>query len=164
MAKTVVWNGPMGVFEMPPIKTMTRIYLDNCCYNRPFDDTTQLVVRLEAEAVLFIQEEIKNGNLELVWSYILEQENRDNPFERRRESISLWKSRAKMDIGESEEVIQFAESYLRLGLKPKDALHVACAVVAGVDYFITTDRGFSKRPSNRFKLSILYNLFNNIQR
>jgi len=28
------------------------IYLDNCCYNRPFDDQSQLRVRLEAEAKL----------------------------------------------------------------------------------------------------------------
>ena len=26
-----------------------RVYLDNCCYNRPFDDQTQLKVRLETE-------------------------------------------------------------------------------------------------------------------
>ena len=27
-----------------------RVYLDNCCYNRPFDDQSQLKVRLETEA------------------------------------------------------------------------------------------------------------------
>ena len=27
-----------------------RVYLDNCCYNRPFDEQTQLKVRLETEA------------------------------------------------------------------------------------------------------------------
>jgi len=32
-----------------------RIYLDNCCYNRPFDDQNQLSVRLETEAKLAIQ-------------------------------------------------------------------------------------------------------------
>ncbi len=26
-----------------------RVYLDNCCYNRPFDDQTQLRIRLETE-------------------------------------------------------------------------------------------------------------------
>ena len=26
-----------------------RVYLDNCCYNRPFDDQRQLRVRLEIE-------------------------------------------------------------------------------------------------------------------
>ena len=32
-----------------------RVYLDNCCYNRPFDDQSQLKVRLETEAKLFVQ-------------------------------------------------------------------------------------------------------------
>ena len=27
-----------------------RVYLDNCCYNRPFDDQTQVKVRMETEA------------------------------------------------------------------------------------------------------------------
>ncbi len=29
-----------------------RVYLDNCCYNRPFDEQDQLSVRLETEAKL----------------------------------------------------------------------------------------------------------------
>ena len=29
-----------------------RVYLDNCCYNRPFDDQNQLKVRLETIAKL----------------------------------------------------------------------------------------------------------------
>ena len=35
-----------------------RIYLDNCCLNRPFDDQSKMRIRLEAEAVLFIQGKI----------------------------------------------------------------------------------------------------------
>lgn len=32
-----------------------RVYLDNCCFNRSFDEQTQLRVRLETEAKLRIQ-------------------------------------------------------------------------------------------------------------
>ena len=38
-----------------------RVYLDNCCYNRPFDDQTQLKVRLETEAKLFVQQLMRTG-------------------------------------------------------------------------------------------------------
>lgn len=31
-----------------------KIYLDNCCYNRPFDDQTQERIHLESEAMLTI--------------------------------------------------------------------------------------------------------------
>ena len=35
--------------------TLMRIYLDNCCYNRPFDEQTQLRVRLETITKLAVQ-------------------------------------------------------------------------------------------------------------
>jgi hypothetical protein len=38
-----------------------RIYLDNCAYNRPFDDKDQITIRMEAEAKLQIQENIRKG-------------------------------------------------------------------------------------------------------
>ena len=31
-----------------------KIYLDNCCFNRPFDDQTQLRIKLESEATRFV--------------------------------------------------------------------------------------------------------------
>lgn len=47
-----------------------RIYLDNCCFNRPFDDQSELKIRLESEAKLFIQAKISTNQTELAWSYI----------------------------------------------------------------------------------------------
>ena len=58
---------------------LRRLYLDNCCFNRPFDNQEQVKIRLETEAKLFIQQEILAGKYELVWSYILEYENELNP-------------------------------------------------------------------------------------
>ncbi len=49
-----------------------RIYLDNCALNRPFDDQGQVRVRLEAEAKLYIQEQIRAGLLDVLWSYMLD--------------------------------------------------------------------------------------------
>ena len=59
------------------------IYLDNCCFNRPFDDQSQVRVLLETEAKLVVQERIRSGELQLVWSYIMDFENDANPFEAR---------------------------------------------------------------------------------
>ncbi len=47
------------------------IYLDNCCFNRPFDDQNQIRIRIETEAKLFIQENIITKRFRLAWSYIL---------------------------------------------------------------------------------------------
>ncbi len=57
-----------------------RIYLDNCIFNRPFDDQRQIRIRLETEAKLYIQNMIANNLLELAWSYILDFENSQNPY------------------------------------------------------------------------------------
>ncbi len=57
-----------------------KIYLDNCCLNRPFDDQSQLRIKLESEAKLKIQEDIRSGLYKLIWSYILDYENSKNLF------------------------------------------------------------------------------------
>ena len=56
-----------------------RVYLDNCCYSRPFDDQSQLRVRLEIEAKLEIQSQMRLGVLEYVWSEMLTGEVLDSP-------------------------------------------------------------------------------------
>ncbi|MDR3108518.1 MAG: hypothetical protein LBU65_02350 [Planctomycetaceae bacterium] len=58
-----------------------KIYLDNCCYNRPYDEQNQIRVKLETIAKLRIQEKNKNKNLFLVSSFILVYENTENPDE-----------------------------------------------------------------------------------
>ena len=55
-----------------------RLYLDNCCFNRPYDSQSSIKVNLETRAKLHIQEEIKKGKYELVTSYMLEFENSQN--------------------------------------------------------------------------------------
>ncbi len=117
-----------------------RIYLDNCCFNRPFDDQDQLKIRLETEAKLHIQQAILDGKYELIWSYILEFENNQNPYSERRNTVAEWKQAAKILCEENTEIITFAEHLLAKGVKVKDALHIACAVEAKADYLLTTDK------------------------
>jgi predicted nucleic acid-binding protein len=118
-----------------------KIYLDNCCYNRPFDDQNDIVVRLETEAKLFIQQKVKEKDLELVWSFVLDYENSKNPFEDRKERISLWRNLSSDDCSLSEFIKNKAKELMTtLGLKQMDAAHVACALEKKADYFVTTDR------------------------
>jgi len=116
-----------------------RVYMDNCCFNRPFDDQGQARIRLETEAKLRIQERIVAGEIELAWSYILDYENAANPFEERRAAVGLWKRRAIIDIDETPGILNQARLLATSGLRSKDALHVACADEAGCDYFLSTD-------------------------
>lgn len=116
-----------------------KIYLDNCCFNRPFDDQSQLRIKLESEAKLKIQTDIQAGNLDLVWSYILEAENEANPFEERKRAIREWKNYTIMEINEETPLLDKAKMLNQIGLRSKDALHISCAISAGCQYFLTTD-------------------------
>ncbi|MGD0090134.1 MAG: PIN domain protein [Planctomycetota bacterium] len=116
-----------------------RIYLDNCCFNRPFDNQSQMRVRLESEAKLHIQEKVLSRDLELVWSYILDYENQMNPFGERKKAIGRWKYRAVLDIDETRAILGRANALHEQGMKNKDALHIACAFAGKCEYFVTTD-------------------------
>jgi len=41
---------------------------------------------------------------------------------------------------------------MRTGVKLKDASHTACAIIAGCDYLITTDKRLIKYTDNRIKI------------
>ena len=132
-----------------------RVYLDNCCFKRPFDDQRQTRVRLEAEAKLCIQEHIRSGTLELVWSYILDFENAANPFEERRTTINGWRHYATMDGDETAMILQSANILAGMGLKAKDALHIACAIAGECTYFVTTDDDILKRRQELQDITVI---------
>lgn len=124
---------------------MMRLYLDNCAFNRPFDDQSHIRVRLEAEAKLYMQGRIKDGKAELVWSYILDIENDQNPFEDKKRAIAKWKRLAVIDIEETKSLKERADSFVASGIKAKDALHVSAAIEGNADFFITTDDRLLKK-------------------
>ena len=82
-----------------------KLYLDLCCFNRPFDDQSQLLVRLQTEAKLAIQESIRNGDHALVWSGILDLENADNPDSARKSAIAEWIAGAQASHEQCREQI-----------------------------------------------------------
>ncbi len=62
-----------------------RIYLDTCCYNRPFDDIAQNRVRLEADAVLSI---LSTRGIVIVGGSVLESEFRKMPESIKKERVT----------------------------------------------------------------------------
>ena len=125
---------------------MMLIYLDLCCFNRPFDDQRQTRVRLESEAKLHLQQLAKDGQIVLAWSYIIEYENSFNPVPSRREAIAGWKALAGLSIAPSQSIADQAKSIeTSHGLKSFGALHVACAISASARLFVTTDDAILKK-------------------
>jgi len=134
---------------------MTRLYMDICCFNRPFDDQSQRRVRLEAEAKLSIQDSIREGEVELIWSYLMDFENRANPFRERRESIAPWRALSVVDLSETPEIVSQAKELNRLGFKAKDSLHLSCALAGQSELFLTTDDGILKKRDQITDLAVM---------
>ena len=116
-----------------------KLYLDNCCYYRPFDDQSNMRNRLETDAKLYIQSQIRSGKHTLVWSCILEYENGFNPYEDRRLNTLKRKTLASDYCVETESKVKKAKGLQLLGIRAKDALYISCAIESGADCLITTD-------------------------
>jgi len=132
-----------------------RIYLDNCCYGRPYDNQNDPDICNETQAKLEIQSLIKYKMFDLVYSSILIQEITDSPFEETSKSIlEFVESNAKYYVNKdnNETALALVDEIMKTGIKLKDASHTACAIIAKCDYLISTDKRLLKYKDNRIKL------------
>lgn len=131
------------------------IYLDICCFNRPFDDQSDLIVRLQTEAKLHVQEMIRDGAISLIWSAIMDIENSANPDLNRKVAIADWQQLGVIDVAVNERVEEVAETLSKIGVKPMDALHVASAIEAHAEYFLTTDKALLRKMAKHDSIRVV---------
>ena len=133
-----------------------RIYLDNCCYNRPYDSQESFKISMETRAKLYVQDEIKSGKYELIGSYMLEYENSQNPDQMKRTAIKSFQDeycsyyvpieRREVSQAKVQEIMSYNIAY-------KDASHMACAIYANCEYLLTTDIRLQRRyKGNEIKI------------
>lgn len=122
-----------------------KIYMDVCCFNRPFDDLSQSRFRLEAEAIITIINHCQSGEWILITSTALDSEVARTPNSMKRQQVIDSLRIAKTKILVSERVIKRVCYLTKSGFKPYDALHLACAEIAQVDRFLTTDDRLIKK-------------------
>jgi predicted nucleic acid-binding protein len=115
----------------------------------------QMSVRLEASAKLHIQASIRAGEHELVWSYMNEYENNDNPYDDRRASIQVWEQIATECCEPSDKILRLGQDIQQKKIRQKDALNLACAIESGCAYFITTDKLLLKKQMLFDKIIII---------
>ncbi|WP_029545391.1 hypothetical protein [Selenomonas sp. AB3002] len=116
-----------------------RLYLDCCCYNRPFDDLSQERVRLESDSVLaIITRSLMNGDTILGSGTLgLEIAAIRNP-EKRAKVADLCQVVTER-IAHSESLEQRAKQLQLEGLHVMDSFHVASAEIGEADIFLTVD-------------------------
>lgn len=133
---------------------MISVYLDNCCYNRPYDDQSQPKVQLETQAKLHIQKMITDKKLNLIYSFVSEFENSKNPNTINSISISNFFKNAAVyvDISRKPEIRSEAAEIIKTGVKEMDAMQVASAIVGKSDYFLTTDKRLLKYSTEKIQM------------
>ena len=126
-----------------------KLYLDNCCYNRPYDDQTQERIHLEGEAVLAIINKCKQNNDEIIGSPVLDFEVGQIGNIEKSDKVKIFyehtidrKSGYNMNI--LKRVKELSE---RTMIRTLDRFHLAFAENANVDVLLTTDDKFEKACS-----------------
>ncbi|NMX21431.1 hypothetical protein C5S30_03150 [ANME-1 cluster archaeon GoMg4] len=135
-----------------------KIYLDTNVWCRPFDEPTQQRIIDEGAAFLKILEKAHTEqNYTIIGSLILDDEVKQIKGRRKREAVKTI-----MALFISEKVRSFSKSAVRdlktVGLRDKDALHLAFAVHDHARYFITTDDYISKREKDierKYKIKVI---------
>lgn len=133
---------------------MLTIYLDNCCYNRPFDDRSNIKNYLERESVLIIMQMAYEGSVKIVGSEVLKKEiSLISSMEKRKDVESIYNGLISSVIVLNEWIIKRAEEIMQQSsIRAFDSLHLASAE-AGADILLTTDIKFMK-AANRLEKKV----------
>lgn len=83
---------------------------------------------------------------------MLEYENSKNPYLIRKAVIADFLKNASEYVTPSKETVNAAIEISRSGIRAKDAAHLACAIQARCDYFITTDDRLLKYKDDRIRI------------
>ena len=132
-----------------------KVYLDVCCFNRPFDDHGQDRVRLESEAVLTILGHAQSRMWALIGSEVIDIEISKIPDDDLRCKVNILSGMKQKFITVNNDVEIRAKELEILGFKSFDALHIACAEKGDADILLTTDDIFlSKALQSRNILKV----------
>ena len=120
---------------------MLKIYLDNCCYSRPFDDLTITKNALEAKAIEDIFAKLINKEITIYNSRAIEYElYRISDGSKKNKVEDFYNSLYLEYIEHSEEIETRVDELENQNIRYMDAYHIAYSEKANVDYLITTDK------------------------
>ena len=120
---------------------LLKLYLDNCCYNRPFDDLKQEKINLEAEAINYIINMYENKKIIIYKSKIIDYEIEKMMYgEKKRQVEDLYDALDLKSIPHTANIDKRVEELEKYNIHFMDAYHIAYAESKNIDYFITVDK------------------------
>jgi predicted nucleic acid-binding protein len=128
--------------------------MDNCCFNRIFDDRSYPSIYFDRNSVILILELVEKKQFNLYGSQMLIKEILDTPDIIKREQLKLIYSLCFSEIKVTNEIAERAiEIRKQSNIRTKDSIHLACAESVNVDVFLTVDKKF-KNNANRIPSKI----------
>lgn len=121
------------------------VYFDTCSLQRPLDDKIESRVRLEAEGMTTLLSAVEADKIQMIGSPILNLELSENPNWARRTFGLEAAARASVFAEMTVKVVERARTFVAVGMKPRDALHLASAESAEAAYFCTCDDGITAK-------------------
>ena len=119
---------------------MDLVYLDYNCFQRRFDDPSQIRIQIEALACQEIFNRAETQAVQLIWSFMHEDETLLCPFPERQEFALELSTLCQIRIGPEDAIYSLAQGLIQQGkFSAKDIVHVACAVYAQANFFLTCD-------------------------
>jgi predicted nucleic acid-binding protein len=134
---------------------MLRIYLDNCCYNRPFDDYSIGNNFAEANSKIYIQSLVAQGKLSLIYSSVsLNEIKASRKTDNKKQILEFINNNAEYykNTKEYSLLLEIIKDVMKTGIKLNDASHVAYAIVSKCDYLISTDKRLLKYEDRRIRI------------
>jgi predicted nucleic acid-binding protein len=126
-----------------------KLYLDTCCYSRPYDDQVQEKVHMEGEAILTLINRFKHNKDEIMGSQILDIEiDRIDDIEKKEKIKSFYGQTITSKINYNADILKrVQELSILTKIRTLDMFHLSFAEIAETDILLTTDTGFEKACS-----------------
>ena len=129
-----------------------RIYLDNCCYNRPFDNQAQQRINDETESIFRVISQ--KGNVIIGSDTLILEMAQIKDIDLQLDVMAMYSQTIKEEVSTSEEVEKIADSIMsESSIHKMDALHLASAIVGKAEIFLTVDDKLIKSCS-KLKLNM----------
>ena len=132
------------------------LYLDVCALCRPFDDQSQMKIKLETDSIFLILEKIKAGKFRMLFSKIHNLEIKDiQEKEEREELLQFLEKYGNEEKNINQEKIKNRIlEFEKMGFGIGDSAHLAFAE-NNTDYFISVDSNLLKKYNKKVKGKML---------
>ncbi|MDR0305407.1 MAG: hypothetical protein LBI42_01070 [Chitinispirillales bacterium] len=129
-----------------------KIYLDTCCYCRPFDESDQDKIVNERAAIAAILNPLMD--FDILGSLAVKVEfNRISDSIKREDVELLYNSVVSAHLPYTLNIKKRADALTAIGVGKYDSFHIAFAESAKADYLLTVDKKFVNK-SNNLKVSV----------